>query len=348
MNIKLVADRHIPLLSELFDNDVDISFIAPAEFSNNRIKHADAIAVRSRTRVDSLLLKKSRVRLVASSTSGIDHIDQHALQELGIELVDAKGCNAPAVLDYILAVIATLRIENTLSPSALTVGVIGVGHVGTLVASSLFRLGFKVLLCDPFRSDTDPLFVHTPINELQQCDILTLHTPFTKDGPYPTENMITPLIMQAQNPGCVVINSARGEVLPIEAVIECLDTSRFVFDVYPNEPRFDRRYLDVGLLTTPHIAGNAIESKLRGAHIIAEKICDYFGLSKRCLQTVSLPKATVIDPKNHWEEAVLDCYKPRLDHAALQEIKHLPESEFGRAFHRLREERELRHEFRLA
>ena len=171
----IVVDRHIPFIVEAVQKEwpqVDIFPMKPEEIDASAVKDADVLIVRTRTRVNASLLEGSQVRMVCTATIGFDHIDTAYCETHGIRWMSCPGCNAQAVCDYIEE--ALEEISNIQSPisNPMTIGVIGVGHVGSLVAKMAERKGMKVLLNDP------PKGMGVSLKEIAaQCDIITFHVP---------------------------------------------------------------------------------------------------------------------------------------------------------------------------
>ena len=169
--------------------------------------------MRTRTQINKELLQGSNVRFVATATIGFDHIDQDYCREAGIRWVSCPGCNAQAVCDYVEEAISSIKSGK----NALTIGIVGYGHVGKLVAQMAQRRGYQVLLSDP------PLGIGMSLEQLAPlCDVLTFHTPLTREGEYPTYHLCDETILRLCKPGTLIINAARGGVIDEQALLSCL------------------------------------------------------------------------------------------------------------------------------
>ena len=139
--MKIIVEANIPYIKGLLEAFGEVEYLPAAEINAGAVKEADALFVRTRTRCDSRLLSGSRVRFIATATIGTDHIDPGYCRDNGIAAYNAPGCNAPAVAQYVFAAIGNFLHGQ--SPENLTLGVVGVGHVGSIVARWGERLGMR-------------------------------------------------------------------------------------------------------------------------------------------------------------------------------------------------------------
>ena len=161
---RVIIDKGIPFLEGVFPAEIEVLHLAPEDITPETVRHADALFVRTRTKINAELLEGSEVRFVATATIGFDHIDQDYCAKKGIQWTSCPGCNAQAVCDYVEEAIATLRPGQT----GLTIGVVGYGNVGKLVAQMAEVKGHKVLLSDP------PLGIGLSLEQLATlCDVIT-------------------------------------------------------------------------------------------------------------------------------------------------------------------------------
>ena len=208
--MQIIIDKGIPFLQGVFPSEIEVKFLSPEEITSESVRKADALFVRTRTQINKELLHGSQVRFVATATIGFDHIDQDYCREAGIYWVSCPGCNAQAVCDYVEEAIASFNSSPSRGRSGggFTIGIIGYGHVGKLVAQMAERKGYKVLLSDP------PLGIGAPLNELAPlCDVLTFHTPLTYDGEHPTYHLCNADILRLCKPNALIINAARGGII---------------------------------------------------------------------------------------------------------------------------------------
>lgn len=272
----IVVDQHIPFIVEAVQKEwpqVDIFPMKPEEIDASAVKDADVLIVRTRTRVDASLLEGSQVRMVCTATIGFDHIDTAYCETHGIRWMSCPGCNAQAVCDYIEEAIE----EFSHQPSAIsrqTIGVVGVGHVGSLVAKMAERKGMKVLLNDP------PKGMGVSLKEIAaQCDIITFHVPLDPT----THNLCDAEFLLQCRPGALIINAARGGVVDEKALLA--SGHPYILDTWENEPHIDANVLHHSLLASMHIAGYSLEGKRNASQMCLDAIAEEWGLPKIHLQS---------------------------------------------------------------
>ena len=228
--LKIIADEAIPFLKGVLEPYARIEYRPGRDFSSTDIRDADVLLIRTRTRCNQQLLKGSPVRMIVTATIGFDHIDLDYCQQQGIEVVTAAGCNARGVLQYIGATLAHLSRLQGWTPKDKTLGIIGVGHVGSLIDEYARAWGFRVITCDPprqLREHGDFL----PLEEVaRQADILTFHTPLDET----TRHMVGTSLLRQVKSGTLIINASRGEVVDEEALLA--SGLPYVLDVWEHEP----------------------------------------------------------------------------------------------------------------
>ena len=290
--LKIIADDKIPFLKGVMEPYVDIVYLSGAKTSVDDVKNADAIFTRTRTKCNESLLKDSSVKLIATATIGFDHIDTDYCDNAGIRWVNAPGCNSWSVQQYITTAIATLAWQRKLKLKDLTLGVIGVGNVGSKVARAAEALGMRVLLNDPPRADKEGSENFTNLEVLlSESDIVTCHTPLTKplsrgEGSgerlplYPTYHLASDDFFGKMKNGAVFINSSRGPVTDTEALKRAIKTklSAYILDVWEGEPVIDASLLENSFIGTPHIAGYSSDGKANGTAACIHEFCSFFGL----------------------------------------------------------------------
>lgn len=355
----IVADENIPLLEAFFGDIGEIRRVSGRTMNSEDVKDADVLLVRSVTRVDRNLLEGSRVRFVGTATIGTDHVDLSWLEENGIRFSAAPGCNANSVVDYVLAILSLYAERCALDDwSQLSVGIVGVGNVGGELAERLSRLGFITKLCDPPRAEREPESEHkfVDLDEALACDVVSLHTPLTRDSAYPTYHMIGSQQLARMNSDQLLINSGRGEVIDGAALGECLAGAMaplVALDVWEDEPRINPELVSKVWLATPHIAGYSLEGKVQGTEIIYQAASQHLGLPTRKKAGQFLPEpalskvsfTSAADEHAAVRIALRACYDPRQDDARLRNaMKKTPADERGVAFDRLRRDYPVRRE----
>ena len=267
---QVVIDKGIPFLEGVFPPEIEVLHLSPEDITPEAVRYADALFVRTRTRINKELLHGSNIRFVATATIGFDHIDQDYCREAGVHWVSCPGCNAQAVCDY---------VEEAIASSPLTVGIVGYGHVGKLVAQMAERKGYKVLLSDP------PLGIGLPLEQLAPlCDIITFHTPLTREGEYPTYHLCDANILRLCQSGTLIINAARGGVIDEQALLSTLNTKhstlnyKTAIDCWENEPNLNQDLLKHVDLASFHIAGYSIQGKMNASEMCLRAFCEFFSL----------------------------------------------------------------------
>lgn len=353
----ILADENIPFAREAFGGLGEVRLKHGRHITHADLADVDLLVVRSITRVDAVLVAGTRVRFVGSATSGSDHIVIPDLERLGIELDVALGCNANAVAEYMAAAWLTLAQRRGETLAGRRVGVVGVGHVGSLVVEKARALGMEPVLNDPPRARETGSERFRPIDELLDCDIVTCHTPLTVDGPDRTYRLIGEAFFSRLKPGAWFCNAGRGEVVDEGALHRALDTKRLgavVLDVWDHEPEIDGRLLARADIATPHIAGYSLEGKLNGTDMVYRAACRFLGVEPRwSAADAAPPPPPALKLRGHGRnaqsvlaEAVGAAYPILRDDEALRGTAAMDAAERGRAFDLLRKTYPTRREFR--
>ena len=270
--MRIIIDKGIPFLEGVFGSGITALHLPPEEITSETVREADALFVRTRTRIDRALLEGSKVRFVATATIGFDHIDQAYCQEAGIHWVSCPGCNAQAVCDYVEEAISSMKSDKT----ELTVGIVGYGHVGKLVAQMAEKKGYKTLISDPPLGIGEALHTIAPL-----CDVITFHTPLTHEGKYPTYHLCDANILRLCQPNTLIINAARGGVIDEKALCDILTEKgqlSTVIDCWDGEPEINKTLLNMVDLASFHIAGYSIQGKMRASEMCLHAFCEFFSL----------------------------------------------------------------------
>ena len=275
--MKIVVDERVPYLQGVLEAEADVHYLPAAAITREEVRDADALVVRTRTRCTRELLEGSAVRLVATATIGTDHIDLDWCARQGIEVVSAPGCNAPAVAQWVLASMGVWMKKRGLAATHdITVGIVGVGHVGSIVARWAQECGFKILLNDPPRAGREGNDRFVALKDvLAQCDVLTLHTPLTTRGPWPTWHLMNDETMQSM-PRCrLLLNAARGGIVDETALLSW--QGDLAIDCWETEPRPNATLLRRALVATPHIAGYSSQGKARASAMMITALNRHYG-----------------------------------------------------------------------
>lgn len=315
MCLKIIIERNIPFIHGVLDDLAQVVYLGSDEITADAMRDADALICRTRTRCDNTLLNGSRCSFIATATIGTDHIDLDYCRQNGITVANAPGCNAPAVAQYLFASLA--KVINR-SIDDYTIGIVGVGHVGSIVERWAIQLGMKVLVCDPPRVEVECANNFVPLDEIaRSADIITFHTPLTKDGKYPTHHICDETFLAAVARKPIVVNCARGGIFDTQAVIKALDNgviSDVIVDCWEGEPNLDLTLLQKAAIATPHIAGYSREGKIRATAMALNALAQHFNLSiPNVAQGITSGAA-----ENVTLQSISDSYDPFIDSLALK------------------------------
>lgn len=280
----LVVDNAIPFLENRLDNHFDCRIASPAEITPQALGKARGLLVRTRTRCNAALLEGSEVEFLATATIGLDHFDIPYLNSKGIDWQNAPGCNAPAVAQYVWRALLQLGFD----PAKMTLGVVGKGHVGSIVAEWGRRLGAKVIVSDPPRAtamhrDEEYLPLETL---LEQADAVTFHTPLIRekgtapDTQFPTYHLADEKALARLRDGAIVVNAARGGVVDEEALRKLKNEKhlKIAIDTWEGEPCVNPDSLSMADIATFHIAGYSRQGKERASHSVLSGLERHFGV----------------------------------------------------------------------
>ena len=276
----IVADENIPLIEAFFASFGEIRRLPGRQITRADVHDADVLLVRSVTRVDRELLEGSAVRFVGTCTIGTDHLALDYFEQAGIQWASAPGCNARGVVDYVLGSLLTLAEIEGVDLKQRTYGVIGAGEVGGRLVNVLRALGWNVKVCDPRRQAAEGGDYVTLEQIIEQCDVLSLHTPLIKSGNDATWHLLDAQRLNQLKPGTWLINASRGPVVDNAALRQVLterEDLQAVLDVWEGEPQVDVELAELCVLATPHIAGYSLDGKQRGTAQIYQALCDALG-----------------------------------------------------------------------
>ncbi len=286
--MKILVDENMPYARELFSRLGEVTAVPGRPIPLNELNDADALMVRSVTKVNQELLAGTPVRFVGTATAGTDHVDEKALAAANIGFSAAPGCNAIAVVEYVFSSLLLLAERDGFALSDRCVGIVGVGNVGSRLQARLEALGIRTLLCDPPRADKGDAGDWCSLETIvEQADIVTFHTPLYKEGQYKTLHLADEALIRRLKPGTILINACRGAVVDNSALLKCLTEGQelsTVLDVWENEPMLSQELLAQVDIGTPHIAGYTLEGKARGTTQVFEAYSQFIGQP----QTVAL------------------------------------------------------------
>ena len=274
--IKIVADSAVPFLEGVFEPYAEVKYMGGSDIGPDDVRDADALIVRTWTKCDAALLDGSRVKFIATATIGTDHIDFPYCDAHGITVRNAPGCNAGGVMEYVFSALYGLASRKAISLEGDTIGIIGVGHVGSLIERMGLSLGFKILKCDPPRAEAEGPFGFCDLDYLlQNSQIVTMHTPLNET----TRGMADRHFFSMMRPGAFFINASRGEVVCDDALKEAIPKlGPVIIDTWNHEPDIDLELMDKVAIATPHIAGYSYQGKQNGTAAAVRAVAHYFGI----------------------------------------------------------------------
>lgn len=319
--MKIIIEANIPYIKGILEPIAKVEYLHADKIDKDAVHDADALLVRTRTQCDKTLLEGSQCCFIGTATIGTDHIDTQYCIEHHIDFFNAPGCNAPAVAQYVISSIGHWMDSRSMAIDAIpniTLGVIGVGHVGSIVARWAKDIGFKVLLNDPPRQRQSGSNEFVSLDTIKnEADIITFHTPLTNDGIDKTYHLCDSDFINSLNHCSLIINSARGSIVDNHALVEALKIQKLkdaVIDCWEDEPKINQNLLDTAFIATPHIAGYSTEGKMRATSMILQSLKEYFNLN------IDVPTiaTSACGSKNITIQKVMDSYNPLEDTNSLK------------------------------
>lgn len=329
--MKIIVDNKIPFIKGVLEPYAEVVYKAGAQTTAADAVDADALITRTRTICNASLLEGSKVKAIATATIGFDHIDTAWCEANGIAWSNAPGCNSWSVKQYISSVLAVLAGLHGLDLGKLTLGVVGVGNVGSKVADAGRAFGMNVLLNDPPRARKEGPEAFVDLDTLlRQSDIVTVHVPLSNEGEDATWHLFDSGRIGSMRPDQILINSSRGPVVDNMALKDALKKHALkgaVLDVWETEPDLDSELVSLLDLSTPHIAGYSADGKANGTSMSVRYVSRQLGLplTEWSAKDVPAPRQAldfVIDAagksvQDVLSEAVLYTYDVREDSTAL-------------------------------
>lgn len=351
--LKIVADENLAYPVELFSQFGEVNLVNGRKITNSILKDTDALIVRSVTEVNESLLDGTKVKFVGTATIGTEHIDTDYLTSRQIAFASAPGCNSYAVAEYVLAAILFLSERNKFLLKDKTIGVVGIGNVGSKVVRFFEALGMKVLKNDPPLYRKGKLSDSVPLNEVLKADIVTIHVPLTFAGKDKTYNLLNAEALNQLKSNSILINTSRGSVIEEKALINSIEAKNLlvILDVWENEPEINIELMKKVIPGTPHVAGYTLEGKVNGTIMVYKAFAEHLAREKNI--NIKLPKVPdnyfyynhSSDLETNLNNIIKEIYNIETDHNNLFEIISLDRKDISRHFDRLRKEYPLRREF---
>ncbi|HLN55413.1 MAG TPA: 4-phosphoerythronate dehydrogenase PdxB [Bacteroidales bacterium] len=279
--MKIVADDKIPFLRGALEKFAEIIYVPGKDIRNEIIKDADALLIRTRTKCNEELLRGTPVRFIGTATIGFDHIDTGYCEKNNIHWTNAPGCNSSSVQQYITAALLRIAKDHHFNPEEKTLGIVGVGNVGSKVEKAARALGMNVLLNDPPRERKEGKKNFVLLGDiLYNSDIITVHVPLNMAGEDCTWHLFNEKSFKKMRKGTWFINSSRGEVADTASIKKALsnDKIKAILDVWENEPNIDLNLMHLAFIATPHIAGYSTDGKANGTAMIVNSLAEFFEL----------------------------------------------------------------------
>ena len=289
----------MPFAVEAFSTLGDVTALEGRSITAQDVRDCEILAIRSTTKVNKELLQGSRVRFVGTATIGTDHLDIDYLEKNNIRWCFSPGCNANSVSEYITAALLSLANRHGFQLRGKTIGIVGVGNVGSRVARKARALGLRVLLCDPPRArregvQSGPFVDFDTITD--KSDIITFHVPITREGPDKTFHMADDEFFRRVQRGCIIINAARGAVIDSDSLIRAIrgkSIAHCVLDTWEGEPHIREDLLPLVDIATPHIAGHSFDGKVAGTFMVYQEACRFLGVEQSWSPQKLLPPPIV-------------------------------------------------------
>lgn len=348
--LRILADENMPMVSEIFAPFGEVTLTSGRDMRPEQVEQADVLLVRSVTQVNSQLLKKASVQFVGTATIGMDHLDTAYLTKHGIYYSNAPGCNADAVVEYVLSCVFLLAKQKGFNPLDKTYGIVGVGNVGERLRQRLSAAGCQVLINDPPRGETEKGFVSLD-NVLQNADVICCHTPLIQDGDYPTHHLLNESNLHLLKADAILLNAGRGPVIDNEVLLQCLKLRSdltAVLDVWEFEPEVNAELAEHCAIISPHIAGYSLDGKVRGTFMLYQALCQHLNIPEEHVLKDFLPESDLPAVNESFAnplQIMQQIYDPREDDRLLRSTLTLPAEQQATEFDQLRKNYRTRREF---
>jgi len=301
--MKIFFDENMPYAAKFFADfgygvdAVELVPFAGRKLTAEQVADADVLLVRSITKVnEELLALNNKLFFVGTATIGVDHIDQTYLASRNIAFSSAPGCNAVAVAEYVLSALVVLAECYLLDLSALSVGIVGAGNTGTQLSKKLDALSINYKLCDPPLAQAGDPRSFSSLDEVLQCDVISLHVPLVQRGEHATYHLLNQQVLANLSNKQILINACRGEVVDNQALLALKQQGhglKLVWDVWENEPNILTELIDFTEIATAHIAGYSLEGKSAGTEQLYQALCQYLDVQPSKQLNGFLPPAAI-------------------------------------------------------
>ncbi|MCW8444309.1 4-phosphoerythronate dehydrogenase [Fluoribacter gormanii] len=337
--MNILADASLPGLKQAFPKPFHLTEYHHPDEIAQLLPGQDILLCRSTLKVNQSLLKNHCLQYVATASSGTDHLDHLWLGSQNIQVIDAKGSNAQAVADYVVACLAFLEQQHLIHGNKA--GIIGLGKVGTKVAARLQAADFEIVTYDPLKATREPAaFQSCSLEELYQVDLLCIHAELHSNPPYPTTNLINQNVLDRLKPGCIIINAARGGIVNEVELLYSSKSLIYCTDVYLDEPDINARVIDKSTICTPHIAGHSLEAKYAAVAVVSSALHQIARLAPPQFAAPLVPQFLSYENDKLLYETILKIYNPLEETLLLKQA-----TDKKAAFLSLRKNHQTRHDF---
>lgn len=303
----VLADASMPLVNELADAlkaqgvALTLTTFQGRQPQPEQLAQADALMIRSITKVDSqLLAQAAKLRWLGTATIGTEHVDTAACEAAGVVFVSTPGVNANAVGDYVASAVSNFALQSEQLPQG-EVAIIGAGHTGRAAGQRLNGLGLTVHYYDPPLAEQGLENVHADWQRVLSSSVISCHVPLTKVGTHATYHLFDSAAIEALPADCLLINASRGAVVQENGLRQAMQRQQalhVVLDVWEHEPTIAKDLMPWLLYATPHIAGHSVTGKVVGTLRLFEHACDTMLAAH---QQVRLPQLSQL--LTHWPAA---------------------------------------------
>jgi erythronate-4-phosphate dehydrogenase len=304
--MKIFFDENMPYAKEFFSDicgsSTQLHSFSGRDLRASDVTEADVLLVRSITQVNEELLKgNDNLSFVGTATIGMDHIDQQYLATRNVEFTSAPGCNAVSVAEYVLSSLVVLAERYLLDLPTLSVGIVGGGNTGTRLSEKLTALGINYKICDPLLAqDSSDSRTFYSLEEVLQCDVISLHVPKTMTGEHATYHLLNEERLNQLNENQILISACRGEVIDNQALLSLKQKGhglKVVLDVWEGEPNVLTPLIKYTEIATAHIAGYSLEGKARGTEMLYQALCEQLGILPSICLSDLLPNSSISEIK---------------------------------------------------
>ncbi len=278
--MRIVIDDKVPFIKGVLEPFAEVVYLPGSYIKRRVVKDCDALIVRTRTECNKELLEGSKVKFIATATIGYDHIDTKWCETNRIVWANAAGCNSLSVQQYLASALVYLAKKYKFKFEDRTLGIVGVGNVGKKVLRLAETLGMRIVSNDPpIMRRRGPCGYLSLEGLIHEADIITLHVPLYLEGQDKTFHLIDEKKLKQINPGTILINTSRGEIVDSFSLINAIKAGILkssVMDVWENEPDIDLELLLMQDIATPHIAGYSIDGKANGTALSVRALSRFF------------------------------------------------------------------------